>query len=51
MITDDNVFESDEQFFLQLTDLANRPLPDNFILGPDMSEINIQDNESMNIII
>ncbi len=47
MITDDNVYENKEQFFLRLADLGGSfALPDNFVLSPNMSEINILDNES-----
>ena len=46
MITDDNVYENIEQFFLRLVDLPGFALPDKSVLNPSMSEINILDNES-----
>ncbi len=47
MITDDNVYENNERFSLQLTDLGGSfALPDIFVRNPNRSIINIQDNES-----
>ncbi len=46
MITDDNLYENEERFILRLAELPGFALPDNFVLGPNMSEINIRDDES-----
>ncbi len=52
MITNDNVYENDERFFLRLADLGGSfALSDNFFLSPNISEINVQDNESENLVM
>ena len=51
MITDDIVYENEERFFLRLAGLGDSfALPNNFFLSPNISEINIQDNESENLV-
>ncbi len=50
MITEDLVYENQEQFSLQLVDLGGGfALPNNFVRDPSMSEIIIQDNERENM--
>ena len=47
MITDDNVYENNEQFSLQLTDLGGSfTLGEKVVINPTETAMVIQDNES-----